>query len=297
MTSAFSLTPSGPFSLAAAAAFAEDFPATDGRRRGGALAFAWALDGVWRPLGAVLEQRGEAVHARVFGAEEEALAAAARRDVERILSLDVDGSAWAARGAEDPVLGDLQARFPGLRPVLFWTPYEAAAWAVIGQRVPMRQAARIKQRMAEEMGERVEVEGEELPAFPAPQRLAALDHVPAGLTEAKAERLRAIGAAAAAGALDRDRLRALGPEEADAALQELPGIGPFSAALVRVRGVGDPDVFPTQDRRLGRAVREACGLAPDASDEVVLDRVEAWRPYRAWAALLLRAGAAAGPAR
>jgi DNA-3-methyladenine glycosylase II len=81
-------------------------------------------------------------------------------------------------------------------------------------------------------------------------------------------------------------------EAAGEALRALPGIGPFSAALIRVRGVGDPDAFPVQDTRLNRAVRAACDLPPEAPDADVLDRAEAWRPYRAWVALLLRAGAA-----
>ncbi len=48
-----------------------------------------------------------------------------RRDLERLLSLDVDGRGFAAPGRRDQVVGALQHRFPGLRPVLFFTPYEA----------------------------------------------------------------------------------------------------------------------------------------------------------------------------
>jgi DNA-3-methyladenine glycosylase II len=288
VSAAFVLEPRGPFSLGAAARFAEGFPATDGRRDGDALAFAWAVDGDWRPVAVTLTEDGERIHGVLRGADDPALEQRARRDVGRILSLDVDGTAFAALGAADPVVGRLQSQFPGLRPVLFWTPYEAAAWTIIGQRIRMAQAARIKQRLADELGETAGG----LPAFPAPERLAALEGTPPGLTAQKADRLRALGAAAAAGELDRDRLRALTTDEVDAALQSLPGIGPFASALVRVRGVGDPDVFPVQDRRLNAAVRTATGLPAEAPDADVLARVEAWRPYRAWVALLLRAGAA-----
>ncbi len=61
------------------------------------------------------------------------LAARARDDVKRILCLDIDGRGFGAIASRDPVVGALQRRYPGLRPVLFYTPYVAAAWAIIGQ--------------------------------------------------------------------------------------------------------------------------------------------------------------------
>ena len=161
------LTPRGPFSLAAAAAFAEGFPGTGaggtgagGTGAGGAdsagadveLRFSWAVDGDWRTVTATVAQRGGAVTAAFAGPPPPELAARARRDLERILSLDVDGTGFAAVGERDPVVARLQRRFPGLRPVLFYTPYEAAAWAVIGQRIRMNQAAVVKRRLARDLG-------------------------------------------------------------------------------------------------------------------------------------------------
>jgi DNA-3-methyladenine glycosylase II len=50
-----------------------------------------------------------------------------RSQVERVLSLDVDGTDFPAVAQRDPVVRNLQARYPGLRPVQFHSPYEAAA--------------------------------------------------------------------------------------------------------------------------------------------------------------------------
>ena len=102
------------------------------------------------------------------------LVAEVRPQVERILALDVDGSGFPAVGERDPVVGELQQRYPGLRPVGFWSPYKAAAWAIIGQRIRIRQAAAIKARMAKELGEPVRFGGQVVHAFPSPQRLAGL---------------------------------------------------------------------------------------------------------------------------
>ena len=77
-------------------------------------------------------------------------------------------------------------------------------------------------------------------------------------------------------------------DEALAYLQQLPGIGPFSAELVLLRGAGDPDAFPRHEQRLHRAMAAAYGLG-DAPDFDVLERVaDRWRPYRSWVGLLLR---------
>jgi DNA-3-methyladenine glycosylase II len=75
-------------------------------------------------------------------------------------------------------------------------------------------------------------------------------------------------------------------QDALAHLQQLPGIGPFSAELILIRGVGHPDALPDHDTRLGQAIRAAYNTADDATIGVITD---AWRPYRAWVALLLRA--------
>jgi DNA-3-methyladenine glycosylase II len=284
---AFSLAPQGPFSLRAAAAFAEGFPGTRAQRDEDALAFAFAVDGDWRVTGVRLRDEDGAVVGDVGGDVPEERVA---REVAAILSLDVDGRGFADVGHRDPVVGELQRQLPGLRPVLFWSPYEAAAWTIIGQRVRMAQTVRIKQRLADELGESVEVGGRPLRAFPAPERLASLPPGQQGLNERKEAQLRALGRAALEGRLGRERLRALG-DAALADLQELPGIGPFASELVRIRGVGDPDAFPVNEPRVARLVRERYGLAEDAGPEEPARIAEAWRPYRSWVALLLRAAA------
>jgi 3-methyladenine DNA glycosylase/8-oxoguanine DNA glycosylase len=96
-----------------------------------------------------------------------------------------------------------------------------------------------------------------------------------------------------AGELDGARLRAMEPEQALDALRSLPGVGPFSAGLILVRGANHPDVFPAAEPRLHRAMRAAYAR-PDAS-AAELDRIaEAWRPFRSWVSMLFRS-AAGGP--
>jgi 3-methyladenine DNA glycosylase/8-oxoguanine DNA glycosylase len=282
------LEPRGPFSLHAAIGFLEGFaPAM--HRRGGAvghLHLAFVPDGERRAAGACVRSQAGRLVVELFGAAEPGAAA---RQVERILALDVDGSGFPSVGERDPAIGRLQARHPGLRPVSFPSAFEAGAWFVLSQRVRGAQGVALKGRLTRELGERVAVCGEERVAFPAPGVVAELESL-AGLPERKLGTLRALADAAAGGMLDGERLRAMGGEAAVEELQRLPGVGPFTAQGIVVRGANEPDHLATAEPRMARAAALAYGLdAPLTADEL-LRRGEAWRPYRSWAGLLLRLG-------
>lgn len=286
MSSRFRITPQGPFSLEAGTKFLEGFtPASyEGSASRDHLHLAFCVEGTWEVAGVCVRQGPAVVVGEAFGAAD---TAAVRVQVRRILSLDVDATAFSTVGRRDPVVGRLQARYPGLRPVLFWSPYEAACWTVIGQRVRMEQAANVKKRMAEELGDTVDIHGDVVSAFPPPRRLAALEGFP-GLFGPKVERLRSIGEAALEGNLDSTTLRSLEPDVAMDHLRELPGIGSFSAELILVRGAGEPDHFPRHERRLHRAMAAAYGLGSEPSTEVLSAIAERWRPFRSWVAVLFR---------
>ena len=291
----FTILPRGPFSLAASIRFLEGFaPAAYTGSADTTFELAFPVESSWQTVGVRVRQAAAdgptgSVTAEIVSPVRPGpdLVAAVHQQVERILSLDVDGSGFPAVGERDPVAGELQRRYPGLRPVGFWSPYEAAAWTIIGHRIRITQAAAIKARMAEQLGEPVSFGGRVVPAFPSPQRLAGLDAFP-GLAGRKPEWLRSLAQAALDGQLDAARLRAMPHEEAMADLKKLPGIGDFSAGLILLRGAGDPDAVPGQEPRLGRAVALAYGLPGPATPEQVVAISEGWRPYRTWVTVLLR---------
>ena len=282
----FELVPQGPFSLAASAAFLEGFSPAAHRAADaeGHLHLAFVPDGEETAAGVCLRQPDEPVLGEVFGdADPEAV----REQVARILSLDVDGAGFPDVGRRDPVVGPLQRRWPGLRPVGFFSPYEAAAWALITHRIRIVQAARIKERMAAELGQAVDVHGDVRRAFPGPGRLAGLEGFP-GLFAGKADNLRALGEAAAVGRLDGAWLRSIPRDQALTELKRPQGIGDFSAELILLRGAGDPDHLPQHEPRLCRGAALAYDLDDPADRDWLEQRAEAWRPYRTWVAFLLR---------
>lgn len=283
----------GPFDLSASARFLEGFAPARQVAVAGDLPLAFTSSPSWRPVGALVRQAEPNGPVLLRLAAEPDDVPDAVRHVRRILSLDVDGTGFSALADRDPVVRELQARFPGMRPVLFPSPYEAACWSILSQRVKMTQAAALKERIARRVGGRVavpagagELPGIQLDTFPAPRRLAGLDRVPL-VSEVKSSRLRTVAEAALAGELDANRLRSMPADEALRALARLPGIGQFSAELILLRGAGHPDVFATAEPRLHEAITTAYGLRDPSVPE--LARVaDVWRPYRTWVSVLFR---------
>ncbi|MFI5955094.1 DNA-3-methyladenine glycosylase family protein [Cryptosporangium sp. NPDC051539] len=285
------LTPRGPFSLAASTQFLEGFGparytgADDGVLR---LAFPVETPGVaWPAVGLAVHQRADgAVVAEFDQAVPDDVRARASAQLARVLSLDVDGTGFPGIGAADPVVGALQTRFAGLRPVCFFSPYEAACWAVLSHRVRIAQAAAVKARLAAAHGERRTIAGVESAAFPAPASLLAVTEFD-GVPGPKIERLHALARAAAEGRLTGERLRALDPGEALADLRRLPGVGPFSAELTLIRGAGAPDVFALAERRLHATMVQLYRL-PGSEPARLIEVARRWAPYRSWVSVLIR---------
>jgi len=284
----FTITPRGPFSLAEAATFG--FGQRDGGGWDGVMRMAFCLDGYEGHAGAEVRQDAAGTvygTARVRGGS--GLDAVAGQ-VARVLSLDHDAAEFLRVGERDPVIGRLQAAAPGLRPPLFYSPYEAAAWAVLSARRPARQMQQIRQRLSEAHGEVFELAGERLAAFPSPRQLLSVPSFP-GVPQDKIRRLQAVADAALAGRLDVGHLRALGPEQAMAELQQINGIGPFYSALVVIRGTGFTDVLPVREPKALALTAQLYQLDAPPGPEEFARIAEPWRPFRTWAVVLIRAAA------
>jgi DNA-3-methyladenine glycosylase II len=107
----------------------------------------------------------------------------------------------------------------------------------------------------------------------------------AGLSAAKIKTLKAIAAACAAG-LDLDNLGSLEPDEARRRLQEIKGVGPWTADIYLLFCLGHPDVFPHGDLALRNAVAEAFGTAAPMDPAELAAMAEHWAPHRSVAAYL-----------
>ena len=274
--------PAGPYDLANQNEYFGGWPTLAGD--GGAIVVAFPIEG-WEASAAVVVSQGtdEELQLEVFGAG--GYEAKASEQTLAALSLDIDGDAWPDVGRRDLHIGRLQARYRFLRPVLFTSPYEAAANFVIGHRISMKQGRAIRARMAEELGTRIEVQGELFAAFPEPEKLSALSEF-RGLNSTKIQRLHGVAEAALSGSLDRTHLRQLPLEDAIQEIRRIDGFGPFFAAGILNRGAGVVDDI-TDDDLTKHAVQVGYELSAPPSQAEVLAIAENWKPYRMWTEVLL----------
>ena len=196
----------------------------------------------------------------------------------RLFDLDCDPAAVADVLGGDPLLAAALAATPGIRLPGAVDGFESAVRTVLGQQVSVAGATTLAARLVRACGEPLPAADGGLTArFPAPDALAAADLSTLGLTTARAVTVRALAAAVADGRLDlsptADREAAIG------GLLALPGVGPWTAAVVAARVLGDPDALPASDL----ALRRVTGLDTRA----VQARAEAWRPWRSYATFAL----------
>jgi DNA-3-methyladenine glycosylase II len=285
----FTITPLGPFSLAEMATFG--FGQRHATEFDGTMRLAFCVDGdqYRQQAGVAVSQAGDGT------IECEAMSEAdperIRAQVARVLSLDHDGWEFVKIGDRDAVMARLLEAAPGLRPPLFYSPYEAAIWSVLSARRPARQMAAVRDRLSRQHGRVFEVAGEEMAALPTPTQMLQVETFPE-IPDIKLRRMHGIAGAALAGELDIERIRAMQPDEAMRDLQRLDGIGPFYSALIVIRATGHSDVLPENEPQAPAMAGRLYGLGHDASPEEMQAIAENWRPFRTWATVLLRA---AGP--
>ncbi len=203
--------------------------------------------------------------------------------VRGIFDLTADPVRIATDLGRDPLLASRIAIRPGIRVPGAWDPFELAVRAVLGQQVSVRAATTLAGRLVEAFGEPIETS---IPAlthrFPAAEVLAEADVATIGLPRARAETIRALARAVTEGRLVLDG--AAGLDGAIASLLSIPGIGPWTAHYIAMRAFREPDAFPAADLGLRRAAARN-GRPPSAA--ALERRAEAWRPWRAYAALWL----------
>jgi AraC family transcriptional regulator, regulatory protein of adaptative response / DNA-3-methyladenine glycosylase II len=201
----------------------------------------------------------------------------------RLLDLDADPLAIAEALGRDEVIGGLVRARPGLRVPGCVDGDELALRAVLGQHVSLRAARTRTARLVETVGTPLSQPlGTVTHLFPAAAVLAEteLEALP-GLGPCR-ETLQTLAVRIAGGEVRVDG--SSDPTEALTRLVAIPGIGPWTAAYVAMRGFHDPDAFPPGDAGLRRAL-EALGRPDDPNSLAVLQR--RWRPWRAYAALQL----------
>ncbi|HVA04400.1 MAG TPA: DNA-3-methyladenine glycosylase 2 family protein [Acidimicrobiales bacterium] len=209
----------------------------------------------------------------------------------RLLDLDADPVAVADHLGSDTLIGVLSRRVPGLRVPGTVDPHELALRAIVGQQVSVASARAVLGGLVAEHGTAlpaspalVPVEPLSAPThrFPDIDTIAALDpdHLP--LPRRRARTLVTMAQALAGGDIALDA--GTDAEAARWTLRTLPGIGPWTADYIAVRGLGHPDVMLSGDLGVRHAL---AGLGQAHTPEDVDKLARSWRPWRSYATLHL----------
>lgn len=200
-----------------------------------------------------------------------------------LFDLDADPAAIAAVLGSDTLIAPLVEAHPGLRIPGSFDGFEMAVRAILGQQVSVAGATTLAGRVVKACGEPLpegneSIHGSLTHFFPTPTQLIEGNLDGLGITGSRIEALKALARAVQSGELMLDR--GADREQTIARLQELPGVGPWTAAYIAMRALGDPDAFPVTDLGLRRAF-ERHNLP--ATPKLIAAHAESWRPWRAYA--------------
>ncbi len=184
--------------------------------------------------------------------------------IRTMFDLDADIVAIEEHFARDPMLGPLVRAYRGIRVPGTWDGFEMAIRAMVGQQISVAGATTLMARIAKRHGV-------------TPESIMRARKNP-GMPLVRWNSIRGLARAVARGKLRFERGATL--DESIGRLTALPGIGPWTAHYIAMRALREPDAFPSGDLGL----RKAAGMI---SDRELLGRAEAWRPYRAYATMLL----------
>jgi AraC family transcriptional regulator of adaptative response / DNA-3-methyladenine glycosylase II len=206
--------------------------------------------------------------------------------IREVFDLEAPASEIDTTLARDAALRKLVARRAGMRVPGAWNGFEITVRAILGQQVSVKGATTVAGRLAGRYGEPLQLAGDSPDPglqrlFPSPERLMRARFRNLGLVQSRADTIRRVAAAVIHGDLSFDVAQE--PAEFCKALCAIKGIGDWTAQYVAMRALKHPDAWPAADLGLLNALRHPDRMKPAE----LAARAEAWRPWRAYAAMLL----------
>jgi AraC family transcriptional regulator of adaptative response / DNA-3-methyladenine glycosylase II len=244
---------------------------------GGAYRRSISLNGHHGCVQVSLDECNDALAVRLHFGEPRLLLSIIER-LRAMFDLNADWAAIAPTLQGDPMLAPGVTATPGLRVPGCWDGFELATRAILGQHISVKAATALAGRIVASFGRPFPLGDGLTHLFPTPQCLEEANLDGMGLPRARAESVRALARAVCGGKLSFDGI--IDSEAFPAKLSEISGIGRWTAQYVAMRALGDSDAFPVGDVALLRSTALK-------SFSQLEERAEAWRPWRAYAAMYL----------
>ncbi len=212
----------------------------------------------------------------------------ATKMVTRLFNLDLDVLPLYDVAKNDEILLKITSKLRGLRSPTTQTVYEALMDSIVEQQISLTVATAMERRMIKKFGETLKIQGDVYFAYPAPKALAAADIGElrgCGLSGRKAEYVKDISAAVATGKLDLEKFRSYSSaDDIVKELDEVRGIGTWTAELTVIRSLQKWDAMPADDVGLRRIISKFyCGGRRISSEEA-RKIAEPWGKWRGLAA-------------
>jgi DNA-3-methyladenine glycosylase II len=229
-----------------------------------------ALGGFAEPIiVSVTQARADVLAVSVRGSADDAERALA--SVRRMLGIALDLSDFERHARAIPWLAPLACRMRGLKPPRYPELFEACANAIVFQQLSLYSASAIMRRLVLALGTTVELDGVPLAVFPSVEVFLGADDAvlrAAGLSAGKLATLRRAGEAIASGAMSETMLEARSSADAALLLRGIKGIGPWTAAVILLRGLGRLDMFPGNDSSVAANLALVAGERVDVGPVV-----------------------------
>jgi DNA-3-methyladenine glycosylase II len=215
----------------------------------------------------------------------------ARETIKFIFNLDFELGSFYAEIKDDHAMNQIAKQLYGLKNPTTPTVFEALVDSIVEQQISIKVAIALEQKLAKRFGSRLDIDGYTYFAFPTPQTLASasvdeIQHV--GLSRRKAEYMQETAGLIVAGKLDLERLKTQeNAEEIISELDEVRGIGVWTAELTMLRGMQRLDALPADDFGIRRVIsRYYCGGKPIKAAEA-REIAKAWGRWKGLAAFYL----------
>jgi DNA-3-methyladenine glycosylase II len=192
--------------------------------------------------------------------------------VSRMLGTDTDLRRWYRRTAEFPWLAKIARRLRGLKPPRYPELWEALCHSIVFQQLSISAGAAIMKRFVEHFSAPIEHEGATLYPFPLPTAIAAARESTLralGLSRMKGSYLQEAARTVLGGGIGADTFRGVSTPAAAQRLMALRGIGPWSASVVLLRGLGRLDAFPLRDTGVAASIALLSGDPATQADAIL----------------------------
>jgi AraC family transcriptional regulator, regulatory protein of adaptative response / DNA-3-methyladenine glycosylase II len=213
---------------------------------------------------------------------------AAHNAAVRVLGLDSDATAFERQYSRDGMLGPLVTKQRGLRIPLTPDPWEALAWAIVGQQISLKFAVTLRRALISAAGA---LHPSGLRAHPSAKVVASMDREQLRALKfsgSKADYLLTAARAVASDDLPLQRLRQFSALHAARLLGSLRGIGPWTVQYAFLRGLGFPDCIPAGDAGLAQGLKKLTSDRPNETQ--IKELMAAYSPHRSLATYHVWAG-------